>query len=139
MRRAILLRKDSSDEGTFGQIAAAKIVLFTGELPNRDNQPSISCIPEGEYDVIWTWSPRFSRMMYLIANVPSRTGVRKHSANLMGDVLKGLKSQLNGCIALGEKLGWIDKQKALLLSVPAVRRFEEAMNREPFKLEIRYA
>jgi hypothetical protein len=54
----------------------------------------------------------------------------------MGDKLLGYRAQLNGCIALGERLGWLDGQKALLLSAPAVRRFEAHMGREPFKLEI---
>jgi hypothetical protein len=43
---------------------------------------------------------------------------------------------LNGCIAIGEKLGWMSGQKALLLSAPAVRRFETHMNKQPFELEI---
>ena len=55
----------------------------------------------------------------------------------MGDVTLGLRSQLNGCIALGERLGWMDGQKALLLSAPAVRRFEGHMGTAPFLLEIR--
>jgi hypothetical protein len=54
----------------------------------------------------------------------------------MGDDTMGYMKQLNGCIALGEKLGWMDGQKALLLSAPAVRRFEDHMGRVPFKLEI---
>lgn len=136
---AILTRLDSSDQGTFGRIAAPAIVLFTGELPWRENRPSISCIPEGTYRVAWTFSPRFKRFMYLVDGVVGRSGIRKHSANLMGDAALGYKSQLNGCIALGERLGWLDRQKAVLLSAPAVRRFEEAMNHRPFILEVRYA
>lgn len=55
----------------------------------------------------------------------------------MGDAARGWKAQLNGCIALGERLGWIGKQKALLLSRPAVRRLEEYFGGKPFILEIR--
>jgi len=136
---AILTRLDSSDQGTFGRIVGPGITLLTGELPWRENRPSISCIPEGFYRVEWTWSPRFRRFMYLVDGVVGRSGIRKHSANLMGDAALGYKSQLNGCIALGERLGWLDMQKAVLLSAPAVRRFEEAMNHRPFILEVRYA
>ena len=64
-------------------------------------------------------------------------GVRIHSANFMGDSAKGLRCQLNGCIALGERLGKMDGQKAVLLSAPAVRRFEEMMAGETFKIEVR--
>lgn len=54
----------------------------------------------------------------------------------MGDKPPYLK-QLNGCIALGERLGHIDGQKAVLLSAPAVRRLEEHFAGKPFTLEIR--
>jgi len=50
-----------------------------------------------------------------------------------------LRSQLNGCIALGERKGWIDGQKALLISAPAIRRFEECFAGKAFTLEIRDA
>lgn len=74
--------------------------------------------------------------MYEISPVESRAGIRWHAANLMGDVGMGFKSSLNGCIALGEKIGWLDKQKAVLLSAPALRRFEGIMGGRTFKLEI---
>lgn len=55
----------------------------------------------------------------------------------MGDVALEKKCQLNGCVALGERLGWLEGQKALLLSAPAVRRLEMFFGRKPFTLEIR--
>lgn len=55
----------------------------------------------------------------------------------MGDANMGHRSQLNGCIALGERLGWIEGQKALLLSAPAMRRLEQHFGGAPFTLEIR--
>lgn len=131
-----IIRHDSSDQGTFGRIYANGLTLFSGELPDRGNAPSVSCIPPGTYKVIWSWSPRFQRLMYEVLNVPARTGIRKHSANFMGDASIGFLSQLNGCIALGEKLGWMDGQKALLVSAPAVRRFEQHLQQWPFTLEI---
>lgn len=137
--KATLTRLESSDQGTFGKIKVGSLTLFTGELPRRENKSNISCIPSGLYRCVWTFSPRFKRFMYLVEGVPQRTGIRKHSANLMGDKNLGYKAQLNGCIALGEKLGFIDNQKALLLSAPAMRRFESFMERKPFTLEIIYA
>lgn len=132
-----LTRYDKGDQGSFGRLSV--LGLFTGELPWHDNQSSVSCIPIGIYRVVWAWSPRFQRFTYRLLNVPSRAGVLKHSANFMGDAALGFKSQLNGCIALGERLGWMDGQKALLLSMPAVRRFCEFMQYKPFDLEIREA
>lgn len=136
---AILTRLDSSDQGTFGRLTAPGLSLFTGELPWRDNFASVSCIPAGIYRCYWTYSPRFRRMMYLVDGVPLRSGIRKHPANFMGDAALGFRSQLNGCIALGEKLGWMGGQKALLVSAPAVRRFEKHMGGRPFILEIKNA
>ena len=138
MRRVVLTRLDRGEQGTFGRLLVPRLALFSGELPWRDNAFSVSCIPPGLYESAWTWSPRFKRMMYILINTDPRVGIRAHPANLMGDVSKGYRAQLNGCIALGEKLGWIESQKALLLSAPAVRRFENFMEHKPFELEIVY-
>lgn len=54
----------------------------------------------------------------------------------MGNTTLGYKAQLNGCIALGEKLGTIEGQRAILLSASAMRKFETALNYEPFELEV---
>jgi hypothetical protein len=134
--RVILERLDQTDQGTFGRISAGGLTLFTGELPWRDNLPNISCIPVGIYQCRYTYSPHFKKFLFLVDQVPDRSGVRIHAANLMGSVARGFHSQLNGCIALGEKLGLINKQKALLLSAPAMRRFETHMKYKPFTLEI---
>lgn len=137
MNNVILTRLDQGDQGTFGRLVTpGGLGLYTGELPWRDNRANASCILPSVYNVIWTFSDHFRRWMYLILGTDPRAGIRAHSANFMGDDTMGYKKQLNGCIALGEKLGWMDGQKALLLSVPAVRRFEEHMERQPFKLEI---
>lgn len=132
-----LERIESSNEGTFGQLSAPTFWCYTGELPWRNNEPSISCVPPGTYSAILTFSPRFGRGLYLLAPTAPRSGIRIHPANVMGD--PPLRSQLNGCIALGEKLGYLEGQKALLLSAPAVRRMEEYFGRKPFTLEIAYA
>jgi len=47
-----------------------------------------------------------------------------------------LRCQLNGCIALAERRGWIDGQKAILLSAPAIRRMEDHFAGASFTLEI---
>jgi len=136
MIHAILERLDWGDQGIFGRVLVPGLILFTGELPYRDNQPDISSVPAAVYNVDWTYSLRFRRMMYLLLGTDPRAGIRAHSANFMGDDTLGYRRQLNGCIAFGEKLGWMGGQKALLLSAPAVRRFETHMERKPFKLEI---
>lgn len=139
---AFLSRRDLSDQGWFGRLIAGPLSLYTGELPWKENQSNISCVPPepgGEDVTYWakvTFSPRFGRGLYLLAPTHPRTGIRIHPANLMGDAGKGYRCQLNGCIALGERVGWLDGQKAVLLSAPAVRRLESFMGRRPFKLTI---
>lgn len=133
----VLERFDKSDQGCFGHYWTSGLSLFSGELPDRGNQPSLSCIPPKLYQVVWALSPRLKRFTYRLLGTEPRLGILEHSANFMGDITKGLKAQLNGCIALGEKLGWMDGQKALLLSVPAIRRFEAHMGHAPFILEVR--
>lgn len=135
-KKACLTRAETSDEGTFGLFTVDDRSYFSGELPDRDNALNLSCIPKGTYSCVWNYSPKLRRKAYLII-VPNREGVRIHSANFMGDDTKGFKKQLNGCIALGQRLGQMDGQKALLLSRPAVREFEDYMQGQPFSLEIR--
>lgn len=134
---AILQRFEESDQGTFGRLNAPSLSLYTGELPWRENAASISRVPAGTYRAVVTYSPRFGRGLYLLGPTDPRAGIRIHPANLMGDAEKGFRSQLNGCIALGERLGHMDGQKALLLSQPAVRRLESYFGGKPFGLEIR--
>lgn len=136
MDRIILQRFETSDQGTFGKIRIEDETFYTLELPWRDNSRNISCIPAGIYECNFTVSAHFKRTMYLVDGVNNRTGIRIHSANLAGDKTLGLKCQLNGCIAIGERIGKIEGQKAILLSGPAVRKFENLMNRESFLLEV---
>jgi hypothetical protein len=136
MVRVTLERLTTSDQGTFGRISLGGKIFFTGELPWRDNENNKSCIPVGIYQVRWTMSAHFKREMYLVEGVDDRLGIRIHSANFMGDKSLRLRCQLSGCIALGEKIAEMAGQKALIVSAPAVRNFEEILGRKPFTLEI---
>ena len=64
----------------------------TLELPDKGNQRSISCVPEGEYDVVKRTSPGRGEHFH-IKDVPNRTWILIHSANFV--------EQLLGCIAVG--------------------------------------
>lgn len=125
---ATLERLEATPQGTWGRFLAGPLRLFSCELPWRDNQPSVSCVPAGTYRCVFTYSPRFRRYLYLVGPVPGRSGIRVHPANF--------PRQLNGCVALGERLGWIAGEKAVLLSAPAVRRVEEYFGGKPFLLEV---
>lgn len=135
---AVLTRLDRGDQGIFGRVVAGSLSLYSGELAWRDNRPDVSCLPEpGLHRCVWTYSPRFRRFMYVLLGTEPRAGIRLHAANFMGDESLKYRRQLNGCIAFGERLGWMGGQKALLVSAPAMTKFENYMQRQPFSLEIR--
>lgn len=106
------------------------------ELPFKNNEHNISCIPEGEYICKWTRSNRLSKMSkhdvytYEIQNVPNRAGIRIHSANYF--------FQLLGCIALGDSHKDInaDGELDVIHSGNTVAKFNALMNQEDFKLII---
>jgi len=131
-----ITRLETGDDGTFGKLVYKDFSCFTGELPDRNNQTNISCIPKGSYKCTWAYWPAKKHFTYLLEKVNGRSGVCIHSANFMGLPHPPKNKQVNGCIALGEKLGVMDGQKAVLLSKSAVRRFETLMNQKDFILEI---
>lgn len=136
MKKVTLVRFESSDQGTFGRVYVEGHSFYTLELPWRDNRNDFSCIPPGSYTCKMTKSSKFHRMLYEVLGVQNRFAIRIHSANLAGDVSKGFRSHLNGCIALGERTGVMGNQKAILASQPAVRKFEELLEYQPFILEV---
>jgi len=72
---------------------------FTLELPWKDNERRISCIPEGTYKAVKHRSPKFGNSVW-IQNVPNRSEILIHPANYV--------RQLLGCIAVGKDLRDID-------------------------------
>lgn len=53
-----------------------------------------TAIPTGEYELRWTYSPKYRRYMPQIMSVPAYEGIRIHSGNTDKDTL--------GCILLGQ-------------------------------------
>ena len=93
----VTLKRNYGDKSTIGEFTwqdSDNISrLYSLELPWKDNQRSISCIPEGEYIVEETYSPRFKKQMWEVLNVKDRSGIRMHVANY--------SRELEGCISLG--------------------------------------
>lgn len=140
MIKAVLIRWDKSDAGNFGQFTCGTFNRPTGELPSRGNRPFVSCVPPaGKYLCKKTYSPKFKRQMYILIGAKGRWGIRFHSATFMGDKKKGFRSQLLGCISMGNSLGWHYGQKAVFGSKKAIADFEKYMNGEDFELEIKDA
>ena len=78
--------------GTNGNLLVAGVGLcHTIELPWKENQHQVSCIPEGKYELVKRYSPKH-RWHLMLKDVPDRALILIHPAN---DALKELK----GCIA----------------------------------------
>ena len=139
MRTVTLVRTSAGDEGTFGMLMVdGGLTLHTLELPWRENLSGKSCVPPGTYVARWLESPKHG-MCYHLVDVPGRSQVEIHSANWAGDVDKGFKCQLLGCIALGESVGVLEGQQAVLSSKDAVDAFNKEMAGDTFSLVIQGA
>lgn len=136
MQRVPLQRIRTGDSGTFGVVAFGGLTFQSGELPERGNDPGLSCIPPGVYMCHVAYSPHFQRDLYHVQDVPGRSDILIHPANYMGDRSKGLKCELLGCIALGSKTVKLDGQEAVVESRYSVQRFMELMNDADFELEV---
>lgn len=75
----------------------------TLELPWKDNQRNISCIPEGYYDVITRQSPKYGLHLH-VTEVPDRSLILFHWGNYAGSMNPRTgQSDIRGCILVGEK------------------------------------
>ncbi len=127
-----LILTRNSDDGiqTLGTLKMGNFSCYTLERPYKNNQPNISSIPKGLYDVKYTFSPKMLKYTYELQNVQGRSGIRIHSGNFFFGI--------NGCILLGDSykdINWdnkLDVQNSRL----TIQRFEEFMQRKPFKLKI---
>lgn len=91
-----------SDNGTetlgdllvFNEQRAVVFKCDTLELPDKNNQRMISCIPKGKYICVKVSATTNIPYQHIsISNVPMRSGVCIHKANYV--------NQLRGCIAVG--------------------------------------
>jgi hypothetical protein len=69
-----------------------KFECYTLELPWRENQRKISCIPEGTYKVVHRTSPKYKDHLH-VTGVPNRDLILIHTGNSAKDIL--------GCILVG--------------------------------------
>lgn len=134
-RNVRLCRLARSDHGTEGLLLAGNFSCKTLELPWRDNQRQVSCIPAGEYDVEMRLSNKYGRI-YWVRKVPNRTYILIHSGNYAGDKSKNFKSHVMGCILLGKHHGYLAGQRAVLNSRITVRAFMREMEYQKFKLDV---
>jgi hypothetical protein len=120
-----LIRDDQNDVRTLGTMFdGEECIAETLELPWRDNQRGVSCIPEGTYECKLAMSPSRGYPVYWLQDVPGRQDVQIHIGNFPKDI--------RGCILVGTKRG----KDSVLSSKKAFAMFMERMGGKDFTLEI---
>jgi hypothetical protein len=133
--RARLKRRETSSHGTLGILTIDDWACFTLELPWRDNRPQISCIPDGDYFVN-PWNSIRWPNSYHVTGVNGRSAILTHTGNLAADTSVGLKTHVHGCILVGKRHGWLNKQRAVLYSAVAMNELRNVVGRNNFDLKI---
>jgi len=125
-----LIRLEEADCGTIGALKVNKQVFcVTLEPEDYENAPDISSIPAQQYTCQRVVSPRFGET-FEVLNVPARSDILFHSLNIV--------SETKGCIGLGEHIGKLRGNRAILNSGQTFKRFMQEMEgEERFHLTIK--
>lgn len=93
----VLERIKQNGFATYGRLEA----FTTLELPWLDNARDVSCVPAGSYTAERYLSPAHGYVVFRLIDVPGRSDVEIHVANLPCDLL--------GCIGIGQGFGPVQK------------------------------
>lgn len=111
MKKAILKRHQDTGKQTLGHLIGFNglekvFESVTLELPDKDNEKSISCIPRGTYHCVLIQSSNsFKYPHYLVKDVYGRTAIKIHIVNFY--------TQIEGCIGIGKKFANINNDGEL--------------------------
>lgn len=88
----LVLKRQYFPEGTNGKLACeGQFICHTIELPWKNNETRVSCIPEGEYFIRKRYSTKFHWHLEIL-DVQNRRLILFHPAN-------NALQELHGCIA----------------------------------------
>jgi len=105
-------------------------ILFefdTLELPWRDNQHDISCIPPGEYMCQKRYSEKFGEHIWIMS-VPDRTAILIHEGNY--------NYNTKGCVLVGSDLKDINKD-GLIDVINSRQTLNKLLNLIPQRIKLR--
>ena len=124
------IRRNIEPEATIGTvIVGGEVLCFSLELPYYGNRRNVSCIPPGVYICTRSFSPKFGEV-YKVNNVYQRSNILIHSGNTVDDI--------EGCIVLGMRTGYINDKRAVLKSKEALKAFYRELDScDEFKLIIK--
>lgn len=125
-----LIRLEEGEQGTLGILKINKEVFcYTLEPTDKLNKPNESCIPAQQYICQRIDSPKFGDT-FEIRNVPGRSHVLFHAGNTQDDTL--------GCVLLGQTVGKLKENRAVLNSGNTFRAFLAVLgNEDKFHLTVK--
>lgn len=135
MQEYQLIRNVSTPEGTSGLWWREGFELSTIELPWKQNEPDMSCIPDDDYICVPFDSPMHGKV-FRLERVVARTNIEIHIMNWAGDSSRGYRTDSEGCIGVGTRIGRLAGQLAVLSSAVAMEMLRKDCGNKPFKLEI---
>lgn len=122
---ALLRRFAYLESGTLGKLSMGDWSCYTIERPWKNNEPNVSCIPEGVYACQPFSGTRFKDVIQLM-DVPDRTFILIHVGNFAHDI--------EGCIAVGDRFvsdalepAVYNSKKTLAALMDIFNRHEERM------------
>lgn len=132
-----IYRHQTTEQGTPGTAILGPWEANSLELPWLDNQPNISCISAGIYpfSMVKTRKPIGGRShLYLVHDVPGRTGILAHAGTFAGDKSKGFKTSVLGCLLLGYRTGLLKGQRAIFDTRRAIGDMHAILAGQPTKI-----
>ena len=115
MKSVRIIRIEQGAEGTFGVVTIDGVAFCVSlELPWRNNQEDISCIPAGQYYCQRHNSPRFGDT-FLVLDVEDRDDILFHPGNWVTDT--------EGCLLLGQYWDKMRGDRAIKNSGKTFERF----------------
>jgi hypothetical protein len=134
MHALVVERFAYTPHGTLGRaILPSGVELFSLEPPWKNNEPNVSCIPEGEYTAVRDRGGR--HQFYRVEDVPGRSAIEIHPANYFVNPATG-RQELWGCIAFGLGLN-TQHIASVARSVDACNRLVAEMGETGFELTIK--
>lgn len=135
----LLLVREYTDDGTFGTVyieGESTPLCYSVERNWQNNEPFVSCIPEGSYDIRVIHSHKYGDVYCLenealdvsLQGNTKRTHILIHPANW--------PDQLQGCIAFGKEIADFPQGRGVTSSKVAVRRFMKKLQRKPARIRI---
>ena len=123
--RLFLKRVIRNDGNIMGVLYGRGFACYTLELPDRNNEVNVSCIPAQIYDCYYTSISSFPDGAIVIQNVAGRTDIRIHVGNAAEDI--------KGCIAVGDTM---NSNISVTNSRVAFNRLVDYINKGKFMLFI---